>query len=78
MLYYKLEKGRFQFRGMEAAVPGGCAIYDGAEKGRFQFRGMEGRPVLDTMALSMLLSGIDVVKVKRPDLWKPGAGRKTA
>ena len=58
---------------------GGFVLYyKRLEKGRFQFRGLEERPVLDAMELSMLLSGIDVVKVKRPDLWTPGVGRKTA
>lgn len=58
---------------------GGFVLYyKRLEKGRFQFHGLEGRPELDAVDLSMLLSGIDVVKVKRPEVWTPGCGRKTA
>ena len=51
---------------------GGFVLYyKRLEKGRFQFGGLEERAVLDATELTILLSGIDVVKVKRPALWKP-------
>lgn len=49
-------------------------IYKRLEKGRFQIpRVAPGstRAVLDATELTMLLDGIDLSRVKRPELWEP-------
>jgi transposase len=55
-------------------------LYKRLEKGRFripQVKPGAKRVVLDATELAMLLDGIDLSRVKRPDLWTPPA-RATA
>ncbi len=60
---------------------GGFVIYyKRLERGRFRMPRVsgDGRAVeLDATALAMLLDGIDVAKVRRPELWQP-ATKKSA
>jgi transposase len=55
--------------------PGGfLLLYKRLEKGRFHFpaRAPDARTVtLDPTELAMLLDGIDIRKVRKPELWKP-------
>lgn len=55
-------------------------LYKRLEKGRFRIPNVKPgakRVVLDATELAMLLDGIDLSRVKRPDLWTPPA-RATA
>ncbi len=50
---------------------GGFVLYYKLERGRFRIPGDGSVTQLDSVELSMLLSGMDVRAVKRPRLWSP-------
>lgn len=56
-------------------------VYKRLERGRFRIPSVkpgEHRAVLDATELTMLLDGIDLSRVKRPELWTPPSRSETS
>jgi transposase len=75
-LYVFLGKRRDRAKILFADRGGLVIYYKRLERGRFRAPrvGAEGRTVeIDATELAMLLDGIDVTRVRRPSLWRPGS-----